>query len=30
MIRNKETAPVCFGNENRYGHRLQAGLVFTY
>jgi hypothetical protein len=30
MIRNKDTAPGFFGNENRYGHRVQAGLVFTY
>jgi outer membrane protein with beta-barrel domain len=30
MVRSKDTAPVFFGNENRYGHRVQAGLVFTY
>jgi hypothetical protein len=30
MVRNKDTAPLFFGNENRYGHRVQAGLVFTY
>jgi hypothetical protein len=30
MVRNKDGAPVFFGNENRYGHRVQAGLVFTY
>jgi hypothetical protein len=30
MVRSKDTAPVFFGNEDRYGHRVQAGLVFTY
>ena len=30
MVKSKDTAPVFFGNENRYGHRVQAGLVFTY
>jgi len=30
VVRNNETASSFFGNENRYGHRLQAGLVFTY
>jgi hypothetical protein len=30
MVKNKDSAPVFFGNENRYGHRVQAGLVFTY
>jgi hypothetical protein len=29
-VKNKETAPWFFGNENRYGHRVQAGLIFTY
>ena len=29
-VRNKESAPWFFGNENRYGHRVQAGLIFTY
>ena len=30
MVKSKDAAPVFFGNENRYGHRVQAGLVFTY
>ena len=30
MVKNNDTAPLFFGNENRYGHRVQAGLVFTY
>jgi hypothetical protein len=30
MVRNKDTAPLFFGNETRYGHRVQAGLIFTY
>lgn len=30
MVRNKDSAPLFFGNENRYGHRVQAGLVYTY
>ena len=30
MVKGKDTAPVFFGNENRYGHRVQGGLVFTY
>jgi Outer membrane protein beta-barrel domain len=30
MVRNRDNAPLFFGNENRFGHRLQAGLVFTY
>jgi hypothetical protein len=30
MVKSKDTAPVFFGNENRYAHRVQAGLVFTY
>jgi outer membrane protein with beta-barrel domain len=30
VIRNKDTAPMFLGNETRYGHRVQAGLVFTY
>jgi hypothetical protein len=29
-VRNKDTAPWFFGNENRFGHRVQAGLIFTY
>jgi hypothetical protein len=30
MVKSKDTSPVFFGNENRYAHRVQAGLVFTY
>jgi hypothetical protein len=30
MVKSKDTAPVFFGTENRYGHRVQAGWVFTY
>jgi hypothetical protein len=30
MVRNKDTAPAFFGNETRYAHRVQAGLVFTF
>jgi len=30
LIKGNDTAPLFFGNENRYGHRVQAGLVFTY
>jgi hypothetical protein len=30
MVKNNDTAALFFGNENRYGHRVQAGLVFTY
>jgi hypothetical protein len=30
IVRNNDTAPVFFGNETRYGHRVQGGLVFTY
>jgi Outer membrane protein beta-barrel domain len=30
MVRSKDTAPQFFGNEDRYGHRVQAGLIFTY
>ncbi len=29
-VKNKDSAPWFFGNENRYGHRVQAGLIFTY
>ena len=29
-VRNKDTAPWFYGNENRFGHRDQAGLIFTY
>ena len=30
MIRNNDTAPLFFGNETRYGHRVQGGLILTY
>jgi Outer membrane protein beta-barrel domain len=30
MIKGNDAAPLFFGNENRFGHRVQAGLVFTY
>lgn len=30
MVKSKDVAPAFFGLENRYGHRVQAGLVFTY
>jgi hypothetical protein len=30
MVKNNDTAPLFFSTQNRYGHRVQAGLVFTY
>ena len=30
IVRNNSTAPLFFGSETRYGHRVQGGLVFTY
>jgi hypothetical protein len=30
VVKGKDTAPAFFGVENRYGHRVQAGLIFTY
>lgn len=30
VVKNTDTAPLFFGNETRYGHRVQGGLVFTY
>jgi hypothetical protein len=30
VVKDNETAPLFFGNETRYGHRVQGGLVFTY
>jgi len=30
VVKNNDTAPMFFGNETRYGHRVQGGLVFTY
>ena len=29
-VRKNDTAPLFFGNETRYGHRVQGGLVLTY
>jgi hypothetical protein len=30
MIRNKDDAPLFFGQENRLGHRIAGSFVFTY
>jgi hypothetical protein len=30
VVKDNETAPLFFGNETRYGHRVQGGLVLTY
>jgi hypothetical protein len=30
MVKSKDGSPLFFGNENRYDHRVQADLVFTY
>jgi hypothetical protein len=30
IVRNNDTVPLFFGNETRYGHRVQGGLIFTY
>jgi hypothetical protein len=30
MVKSKDTAPVFFGQENRFGHRVYGGLLFTY
>lgn len=29
-VKSRDTAPAFFGSEDRYGHRVQAGLIFTY
>jgi hypothetical protein len=29
-VKNNDTAPAFFGQENRYGHRLYGGLLLTY
>jgi len=29
-VKNKDTAPDFFGKENRFGHRVYGGLLFTY
>ncbi len=29
-VKSKDGAPAFFGSEDRYGHRIQAGLIFTY
>jgi hypothetical protein len=30
IVGNNDSAPLFFGNETRYGHRVQGGLIFTY
>jgi hypothetical protein len=30
VLKSNDTAPLFFGNETRYGHRVQGGLVVTY
>jgi outer membrane protein with beta-barrel domain len=30
MVKSKDSAPLLFENQNRYAHRVQAGVVFTY
>jgi len=30
VVENRDTAPLFFGGETRYAHRVQGGLVFTY
>src|SRR5690242_9028757 len=30
IVGNNSIAPMFFGNETRYGHRVQGGLIFTY
>jgi opacity protein-like surface antigen len=30
MVKQNDTAPAFFGQENRYGHRVYGGLVLTY
>lgn len=30
VVKDSDTAPMFFGNETRYGHRVQGGLVLTY
>jgi outer membrane protein with beta-barrel domain len=30
MVKKNDTAPLFFGNETRYGHRVQGGMVFTF
>jgi hypothetical protein len=30
MVRNRDNAPLFFGTGTRHGHRVQAGLIFTY
>jgi hypothetical protein len=29
-VKQKDTAPAFFGQENRYGHRVYGGVVLTY
>jgi hypothetical protein len=30
MVKSKDTAPAFFGVENRFGHRVAAGILLTY
>jgi hypothetical protein len=30
VLKNNDMAPLFFGNETRYGHRVTGGLVVTY
>lgn len=30
MVQSRDSAPLFFSTDNRYGHRVQAGIVFTY
>jgi hypothetical protein len=30
IVKKNEAAPLFFGNETRYGHRVQGGMVFTF
>ena len=30
IVKDNESAPLFFGNETRYGHRVQGGMIFTF
>jgi len=30
IVKDNEAAPLFFGNETRYGHRVQGGMIFTF
>jgi hypothetical protein len=30
VVKDNESAPLFFGNETRYGHRAQGGMIFTF